>query len=47
MGFGNLAWAFGWLLHVITAMVIGIIFGFVATRGTWRTRPLGNKLLAG
>jgi hypothetical protein len=47
MGFGNLAWAFGWLLHVITGMVIGIIFGFVATRGRWRTRPLGNKLLAG
>jgi uncharacterized OB-fold protein len=48
MGFGGLAWVFGWLLHVITGMAIGIVFGLVATaRGAWRTRPLGNKLIAG
>jgi uncharacterized OB-fold protein len=47
IGFGNVAWAVGWMLHVATGMIIGAIFGIAATRGPLRTRRLSDRLLAG
>jgi hypothetical protein len=47
IGSGNLAWGVGWLLHVLTGMSLGAIFGLLATRGSLGTRKIGNKLLLG
>ncbi len=46
-GFGNLAWAVGWLLHVITGMAIGIVFGVLAARGSVGTQRLTGRMMAG
>ena len=46
-GFGNLAWAIGWLLHVITGMAIGIVFGIMSTSRALRTQKVSNKMIAG
>ncbi len=48
MGFGNLAWAVGWLLHVMTGMGVGAVFGvFVSRVPSLRNRKIGNKIFAG
>ena len=48
MGFGTLSWIFGWLLHVITGMGIGAIFGVVVTRvSRLRNLRIGPALVAG
>ncbi len=48
MGFGNLAWAFGWLLHVVTGMGVGAVFGILVSRVSFlRNRKIGYKIIAG
>lgn len=47
LGAGNLAWGVGWLLHVVTGMGLGAIFGVLATKTSLGNRNLGNKVLFG
>jgi hypothetical protein len=48
MGFGTLSWMFGWLLHVMTGMGIGAIFGFVVSRvSRLRNLKIGPGIVAG
>jgi hypothetical protein len=52
MGMGSISWVAGWMLHLITGLIIGAIFGAVVVKvsslGLWSTgRAVGLGAVAG